>query len=225
MLGGRAKLPVLAEISGPAPGDDRAWSLRREDFERLAAVRERLETQRIVLITGEPDPIRVLAVALAGAVAAIGRRTALLECDLARPRLAADLGLEQSPGLHEYLRWEATPAEILQPLALAGPVAAPAAEPLICVSAGRQAADPATLLGLKSFRHMAAKLGSAYDLVILAGPALDAEPVSIGNAASAADCVLAGVGSERTSKRDRRALRAEIGRLPIPVLGAVVVEG
>ena len=34
MRGGRRKLPVLAEISGPAAGEARAWSLRREPTSR-----------------------------------------------------------------------------------------------------------------------------------------------------------------------------------------------
>ncbi|MGV1048617.1 MAG: hypothetical protein ACOYD4_08875, partial [Solirubrobacterales bacterium] len=171
MPGGRARLPVLAEISGPSTGAERPWSLRREDLESLAAVRERLAGRRAVLVTGADESIRVLAVGLAAVAAAAGARTALLECDLARPRLAADLGLAQSPGLHEYLRWEATPPEILQPLVLAGPASGAAEEALVCISGGRGASDPVTLLGLQSFRHMSAKLRGAYELVVIVGPA------------------------------------------------------
>ena len=53
MLGGRRKLPVLAEISGPAAGDVRAWSLRRADLEALGGVREQgLDGHRVVLVAG-----------------------------------------------------------------------------------------------------------------------------------------------------------------------------
>ena len=223
MRGGRRKLPVIAEISAPPGGDDRVWSLRREDFEQLEEVRKRLDRQRVVMVSGREDLVRVLAVGLAGAACAAGMRAALVECDLGRPRLAADLGLSQSPGLHEYLRWEATAAEILQPLALAGSAASAASEPLVCISAGRLAPDPATLLGLKSFRHMAAKLRSAYDLVVLSGPEIDSDAACLDPVAAEADRVLVGIPPQQASGSARKAVRAAVTRLPASGLGAVVV--
>ncbi|HET7445069.1 MAG TPA: hypothetical protein VFJ57_10465 [Solirubrobacterales bacterium] len=224
MPGGRRKLPVLAEFSGPVAGAEGIWSLRGSDFERLAAVGERLADRRTVLVTGADGPTRVLATALAGAAAAVGRRTALLDCDLAQPRLAADLGLEPTPGLHEYLRWEATPPEILQPLMLAGPASAGAGEPLICIAGGRGASDPRTLLGLQSFRHMAAKLRHAYEFVILSGPSLETGEESLPALAAEADALLVAVESE-PSGRGARDLRDALRRLPVDPLGAVVVKG
>ncbi|HUB98500.1 MAG TPA: hypothetical protein VMS11_01625 [Solirubrobacterales bacterium] len=224
MPGGRRKLPVLAEISGPVAGAEGIWSLRGPDFERLGAVRERIEGHRAVLVTGADDPTRALAAALAGAAAAVGRRTALLDCDLAQPRLAADLGLEQTPGLHEYLRWEATPPEILQPLMLAGPASAGAGEPLVCISGGRGASDPRTLLGLQSFRHMAEKLRNAYELVVLSGPAIETGEESLPALAAEADALLVAVASD-PSRRGARDLRDALRRLPVEPLGAVVVKG
>jgi Mrp family chromosome partitioning ATPase len=224
MPGGRGKLPVLAEISGPVAGAERAWSLRGQDFERLGAVRQRLDGHRAVLVTGADEPTRVLAAALAGASAAVGRRTALLDCDLAQPRLAADLGLAQTPGLHEYLRWEATPPEILQPLVLAGPASAAATEPLVCISAGRGAHDPRTLFGLESFRHMAAKLRGAYELVVFAGPAIEGGEDSLPALAAQADALLLAVPG-RPSGRMGRELRDVVRKLPVDPLGAVVVSG
>ncbi len=224
MPGGRGKLPVLAEISGPVAGAEGAWSLRGQDFERLATVREHLDGHRVVLVTGADEPARVLAASLAGATAAVGRRTALLDCDLAQPRLATDLGLAQTPGLHEYLRWEATPAEILQSLVLAGPASAGAAEPLICIAAGRGASDPRTLLGLQSFRHMATKLRGAYELVILAGPAIDDGEDSLPALAAESDALLLAL-SGNPSGREARELRDAVRRLTAEPLGAVVVKG
>lgn len=223
MPGGRGKLPVLAEISGPVAGAEGAWSLRGQDFERLAAVRERLDGHRAVLVTGADEPARVLAAALAGATAAVGRRTVLLDCDLAQPRLATDLGLAQTPGLHEYLRWEATPPEILQPLILAGPASAGAAEPLVCISAGRGARDPRTLFGLQSFRHMTTKLRAAYELVVIAGPAIDDED-ALPVLAAQADALLVAIPGQ-PSGREARELRDAVRKLPAEPLGAVIVQG
>jgi len=223
MAGGRGRLPVLAEVSAFTPGEERVWSLRREDFERLSGLSERLDGTGSVLVSGGDDLCGVLAIALAGAVAAAGRRTILLECDLARPRLAVDLGLEPSPGLHEYLRWEATPEQIVQPLTLAGPAAGGAREPLAVISAGRQAADPGTLLGLQSFRHMTAKLRKAYDLVVMVGPALGEGGAGLAAVAAAADGLVAAVEPGQAKGRGGRDLRAALVDLPVTVIGTVVV--
>jgi polysaccharide biosynthesis transport protein len=221
MRGGRRKLPVLAEISGPAPGAARAWSLRRADLEALAKLCSALKERRLVLVGG--DEGLAAAVALAGAASAAGRRTALLECDLGRPRLAAELGLAPAPGLHEYLRWEATAAELLQPLVLAGPAAGGASEPLVCMVAGRRAADPATLVNLESFRHALAKLRGAYDLVVLVGPALDLGNGSLEAIAARADALFVAVPPAAVSGRSGRGLRAALRGLPIEVRGAILV--
>lgn len=225
MFGGRGRLPLLAELSGPPATDAGPWSLRGEDLERLQSVRERLDGRRAVLVTGAEESARVLAVALAGVGAAGGLRTVLLECDLARPRLAAELGIAPSPGLHEYLRWEATPPQILQPLVLAGPASAAAEEPLVCIAAGRGARDPATLLGLQSFRHMAAKLRAAYDLLVIAGPALEGGDGALTALAAEADALLVGIAPGQASGREGRELKTALRGLPAPALGAVVVAG
>jgi Mrp family chromosome partitioning ATPase len=221
MRGARAKLTVLAELAGGASADARVWSLRRADLEALETLLGRLAEQRVVLVVGEEALAG--AVALAGAASASGRRTALLECDLSRPRLATELGLAAAPGLHEYLRWEATAAEILQPLTLAGPAARRAAEPLVCVAGGGAAKDPATLLSSQSFRHATAKLRRAYDLVVLGGPALGLEQWPLEAVASTADAVLVCVPPSRIRGRPGRALRTALRPLPIAPLGAIVV--
>ena len=102
----------------------RAWALRRADLEALArSLRAARRTPASVLVTGGE--------AMAGGDRPRRRRRrgrrAARPCSSATsraPRLAAELGpAPASPGLHEYLRWEATAPEILQPLVLAGPAA------------------------------------------------------------------------------------------------------
>jgi Mrp family chromosome partitioning ATPase len=110
MLGGRRKLPVLAEISGPAPDQTRVFSLRRGDLAQLDGLRDDLVRRRSLLVTGTDGAAGTVAVAVAGMACAAGGRVALVDCNLAIPRLAAELGLVEAPGVHEYLRWEASPA-------------------------------------------------------------------------------------------------------------------
>jgi len=222
MRRGRGSPPVLAEIAGPAAGDPRAWSMRRSDLASMASLIEELGGQRSVLVCGEEAV--AASIALAAAAAAAGHRTALLECDLAGPRLASELGLASGPGLHEYLRWEASAQEIVQPVALAGPAAAGASGILACVVGGAPAADPVALLGLGSFPHAVAKLRRAYRLLVLIGPGLE-EGRALEAAAERVDAVLVAIPSERRSGRRARELRATLRRLPIAMLGAVVVGG
>jgi len=218
-----AKLPVLAEIGAPASSNGRAWGLRRADFEALRSVLGEVGERRVVLVTGEEASAPTLAVALAGVGAAAGTATALIECDVEHPRLAADLGLSPTPGLHEYLRWEATPGDIVQPLTLAGSASPPGVRPLACVCAGRPARDARPLLGLGSFHHMATNLRDAYELVVLLGPPLEGAGGALSSAAAEADCVLTALSSHP----DRRAAKANadaLSWLGASALGAVVVN-
>jgi Mrp family chromosome partitioning ATPase len=223
MLRGRSKLPLLAEIAGPADGT-RGWALRREDFDALGEVLARLGDKRVVLVSGEGEAASVAAIGLGSAAAASGRRTIVVECDLARPRLAAQVGLAAVPGLHEYLRWEAEPADVLQPVVLAGPAAAAAEEPLVCICGGRPATKAETLLGLQSFGHMIEKLRGAYELVFVIGAAADGEPGPCVAAARHADAAIAGLPEFAARGRAGRDLRAAIRRLPVPALGTIAVS-
>jgi tyrosine-protein kinase len=222
MRRGRGSPPVLAEIAGPAAGDPRTWSMRRADLASMAGLIEELGGSRAVLVCGEEA--LAASIALAAAAAAAGHRTALLECDLARPRLASELGLASSPGLHEYLRWEASAREIVQPIALAGPAAAGASGIIACVVGGAPATDPATPLDLDSFPHAVSKLRRAYRLLVLSGPGLE-EGRALEAAAERADAVLVAIPPERRSGRRARELRGALRRLPIAMLGAIVVGG
>jgi Mrp family chromosome partitioning ATPase len=216
------KLSVLAEIGAPASSNGRAWGLRRNDLEALKGVLGEVGDRRVVLVTGEEGPAATLAVALAGVAAAAGTPTALVECDVERPRIAVDLGLSPTPGLHEYLRWEATPREIVQPMTPAGSACSAAAGPLACVCAGRVSGDARTLLGLGSFRHMTAKLRAAYELVVLLGPPLEGAGGALDSVAAAADCALAAL-SGRPNRRGAKATRNVLSRLGTSPLGAVVL--
>jgi len=215
----RSRLPVLAEISGPAEG--RGWALGRADFDSLGQVLPRLAQRRVVLVAGEGEEPAIAAIALAAAAASSSRRTVLVDCDLARARLAAHLGLPSAPGVHEYLRWEAEPADVLQPVALFGQAAAAASEPLVCICSGRPAAKAETLLNLQSFAHMIEKLRGAYELVLILAPPVGAEPGPCQTVARQADAAVAGLPADAKD----RGLRAAIRHLPVPALGSVVVVG
>jgi len=222
MLRGRSRLPVLAEISGPAEGS-RAWGLTGRDFEALREALRQLDGQRVLATVGEGEEPTVAAIGLVSAAAAAGRRAILVECDLARPRLAAQVGLAPAPGLHEYLRWEAEPVDVLQPVALAGPATAAGGQ-LICVCGGRPATKAETLLGLQSFSHVVAKLRAAYELVVLAAPPVLAESAACLAVAAQADATVAALPAASASGRSGREARTAIRRLPVPAVGAIAIS-
>ncbi len=194
----RHKPPVLAQLGAARQGGRRPGALGRADLKALLGALAELDGCGAVMISGAAAAKRGVALGLASAAAASGRRVVLIECELERPSLAAELGLSSSPGLHEYLREGASAAEILQPAVLAGPASATATAPLVCIVAGAPTAAGAELLGTAAFRHAAAKLRAAYELVVIDAPgggeALEA-------AAAEAEQTLACLGAGESLRR------------------------
>ncbi len=168
MLGRRRKPQLLASVPAPKGRTPRLGALGRAELDACRGLAAALAGSRAVMATG---PARsAVALGLAAAATAEGRRVALLECDLASPALAGLLGLSPAPGLHEYLRGEAEAAQILQPLVLAGPASGGATEPLACIVAGEPEPEPAALLDSDRCIHATGKLRRAYDLLVVDGP-------------------------------------------------------
>jgi len=199
---------VLGEVPARQAAGVRPGALGRGELEAYSRLEAALAGVRVVLMTG-PDRSRV-AVGLATVATAGGRRVALLEADLEAPSLAVVLGLDPAPGLHEYLRGEIEPQGALQSLVLAGPAAAEATEPLACIVAGEP--GPPSLLDSERLRGAIDGLRTSYDLLVVAGLALEAELLGLVALAEVADATIA--------CGDGRELR---GRLPVPVTGLVSV--
>lgn len=199
---GRRKPPVLASVSmAGKEGGGRPGALRRGDLKALSALLSRLGECRVVFVTGSEQGKPGAALGLSIAAVAAGRRTALLECDFMRPRLAELLRLSLTPGLHEYLRGQASAQQILQPAVLTGPAAGAAAAPLTCVVAGARTPDGAELLASADFRHAVTKLRSAYELLVIDGPAGDEGPGPLAVVAAEADATLACLGPSESARR------------------------
>jgi Mrp family chromosome partitioning ATPase len=209
MLGRRERHQVLAEVPVPASAS-RPGALDRAGLDAYSGLAASVASSRAVLATGPAKSF--VALGLAAAAVADGRRVALLECDLAAPALAGRLGLSASPGLHEYLRGEVGTARILQPLVLAGPASGRAREPLVCIVAGKSEAAPVALLDSARCDHAIQSLCRAYDLLVIDGPPLTEGRDALQTLAEHAGTTIA-CGK-----------RAEIPkRLPIPVTGTVLL--
>ncbi len=171
------KQPVLAEIPAAKTTSARPGALGRAQLQAYGGLAARLAGSGSVFLTG-PAKSEV-ALGVAAAATAEGRRVALMECDLAAPALAERLGLAPVPGLHEYLAGGADAAEILQPLVLAGPAAGRATEPLTCIVAGEPEPQPVSLLDSERCDHAIERLRRAYDLLVIDGPPLSEDQDSL----------------------------------------------
>ena len=120
-----------------------------------------------------------------------------------------------TPGLHEYLRWEAEPQEILQPVVLAGPATASADRARSSASAaGARRAKPRPCSGLQSFGHMVEKLRAAYELAILLAPRRSRPNRRRPWRSPAGRCGPRGAARGRGSRPRTLRCASAIGRLP-----------
>ncbi len=209
MLGRRNKQPVLAEVERSERASARPGALGRAELQAYRELAGQLGKTGSVFLTG---PLKgEVALGLAAAATAEGRRVVLLECDLAAPALAERLGLAAAPGLHEYLLDEADAGEILQPLVLAGPASGRATEPLTCIVAGEPEPKPVALLDSERCDHAIERLKRAYDLLLIDGPPLDED----------ADALRA--LTEHTAVTIACGERGRLPkRMPVPVTGQVL---
>ena len=204
-------MKVLAEIRSRSGNGDPAGRLRRRELETFERLLGQLSGARSLLVTGSGGAgRRAVSLGLATTAAAAGRRTALLECDLADPTLADQLGLANAPGLAEYLTGMAPVEGILKPVVLAGPASAGVSEPLVCVVAGRPSADGPRLFASDAFAAALAGLVKAYELVVIDGPHLDEWP-SLTLLEPQVDATIACVAAGEAKRR-----------LSIPVNGVVL---
>lgn len=194
----RSRQPVLAEVPERRRGS-RPGALNRAELEAFSGLAEAVADARAVVATGPSGSAVALGLAAASTVG--GRRTALVECDLAEPVLAETLGIAGAPGLHEYILGEAVPGEILQPLVPAGPASVAAGEHLTCVVAGATAKAPGPLLRSERCRHAIAMLRRSYEKVVLDGPPSSDDPSLLEAVATAVDVTIVCGRREELPKR------------------------
>jgi Mrp family chromosome partitioning ATPase/capsular polysaccharide biosynthesis protein len=183
---------------------------------------------RSVLVTSAvaQEGKSTVAAALAGASAAAGQRTLLVEGDLRRPAFAKRLGINRSPGLAEYLAGTVKPQDILQtvkvnPSGGTNGSQADSERTLVCIAAGNPMGEPAELLALDRCREFFAKVTRAYDLVVVdSSPLLaTADPMQL---ASYVDSVLVCARLTTSTTEHARGVREAMALLQEPPAGLVV---
>jgi receptor protein-tyrosine kinase len=223
-------LPLVGHVRDDAlgrhmPGDGKQ-SLDPLDWEQFRIIGRNLDfvspgsTRSLLAVTSsvpeEGKTTVALFVALASAAA--GRRTLLIECDLRRPVLAQRIPeLRAAPGVTDFVAGKAAPPEILQavklPQSSVSGNGAEVSHQLVCITAGSPTTEPAEVLRSRRFQEMLVEVQTAYDLVVLDTtpllPVVDALELL-----PKADTVLVVARAERITRDQIRTGRAAIAHLP-----------
>ncbi len=207
-------------LSSLPPAEAEAFQMLRANLHYLDSDTE----LRSVVVTsaGIGDGKSTVALNLAKADAAVGRRVLLIEADIRRPSLAAALGLEVSVGLAAYLAdRDLKLGEVTHKVPVAqrtnGRDVPLTMDVLV---AGGVPSNPSELIASERMRELIREAEKSYDLVVIdtspAGLVADAIPVM--NEASAV-VVVGRVGKVTSTEAGR--LREQLKRIDAPAFGLV----
>jgi Mrp family chromosome partitioning ATPase/capsular polysaccharide biosynthesis protein len=237
------RLPLLGYVGKRSMGRTAYMSngggdKHKADLDLFRILRRNLELldhhnpPRSILVTsaGPEEGKTTVASSLAFAIAAGGKRTLLIDCDLRRPALARRLGLEGSPGISEYLAGVAPAEAILRTVEFTEPPIlassnghTPAGVPrkLDFIPSGVSTSRAAELLGSSRFKELIERAGEAYDSVVIdSGPLLPvADTLEM---LPHVDAIVICARESRTTRDQALAARAALGRFPERPTGVVV---
>lgn len=237
-------LPVLGHVNAQAMGRAGLAAggrgpVRPEEMEAFRILRMNLEfidvdRKLVSILVTSPLPEEgksTVAASLAFATAISGRRTLLVECDMRRPSLAERLGVDEVPGLSDYLVGHVTKADVMRPMPLAeppstngdGPATPPTAETaaLVCITAGTIGPRPAEMLGSQRFKEFLEEAEKSFDVVLLDSPPL----LSVVDARELIPCVdgvLLCIRASRTTRDQAVAGKEAVEHFPARPTGVVV---
>lgn len=152
------------------------------------------------------------AINLAVSLAEAGSKVVLVDGDLRKPALASRLGCSQEVGFTDYLRGEATMADLVQPSGISR---------LDVLASGQLPPNSAELLGSQRARLAIAELQNHYDFVVVDSPPV--LPVTDAAVLSQwVDGTLLIVRSGRTRSRELASAIDEVSAGQTPVVGVVL---
>ncbi|WP_320671636.1 hypothetical protein [Patulibacter defluvii] len=132
------------------------------------------EEPKVVLVTSaQPSAGKsVTAAGLAAAYASSGRSTLLVECDLRRPVQASRLQVQGAPGLGEYLRGVAEPADVVRRVPLSAILdgsddTAEVGTDVVLVPAGEPTGAAAELVDSRRFEDFLNEVRDVYDVIVV----------------------------------------------------------
>jgi Mrp family chromosome partitioning ATPase/capsular polysaccharide biosynthesis protein len=231
---GSAKDGEIDSLGPLDPLDGEAFRTLRENLRYLAIDRD---LRTVVVTSAVPEEGKsTVAACLAMANAGAGKRTLLVEADLRRRVLAERFGIEEAPGLSDYLAGRNAPSEILQSISVPGATAeqgidvpwgegdnGAAPQSLVCITAGSAPPRPADVLSSERFAGFLQQVGKVYERVIIDCPPLlpVADTLEI---APRVDCMLMCVRLNRTTRDQAVAAKEALDRLPPRPVGIVLTD-
>ena len=179
----KTKIPVLAEIMQTDTKDTIAISEGKRTIiaEQFRSLRTNLafmglnENQKTLLVTSSisGEGKSFIALNLAMSITLTGKRVALMEMDLRKPKLSKYLGIKRDPGISNYLINMATIDDIIKDTPYPN---------LFVISAGPIPPNPTELIGSPKFVEMMEELKTRFDYIIIdsapIGPVTDSQLLS-----------------------------------------------
>jgi len=160
---------VLRRLGGPTGGKQSAWTEKlTAAVDSVAARVMRVaasDNVRVVLTTSAAggEGSTTTATQLAASLARNGRRTVLIDGNLRRPVLHRLFGVEDAPGVCEWLRGEAALDQIVRDTAADG---------LTVIPAGRLDRQSLAALAKGSIGELFAQLRNDYEMIVIDGAAV-----------------------------------------------------
>jgi len=230
-------LPIIATLSSDALGSAAVSAngtkpIPEQDFEAVRILRTNIglldvdRSPRLLAVTSaiSEEGKSTIASNLAVSHALAGNLVLLIECDLRRPSMAHRLGLQQSPGLTDYLSGNAGPAEILQKLAVPSGADESESPGVVVVTAGGRVPRPAELLGSQRMAVLLKQVREVYDVVILdTAPMLPV--VDTRSLLPLVDGIVIAARSRQTTRDQATALREALHHSGTDAPTGVVVTG
>lgn len=233
---GHVRDRLMGQIAHTANGavdhavDIEAFRILRRNLEFLGSERQ---ARSVVVTSAVPEEGKTtVAGSLAFVMAAAGRKTLLVDCDLRRPALASRLGIEPAPGISDFLAGQAAPEQIIRPVQFNDPptrngagrdgaASSVVSHGLVCIPAGSPTSRAAELLGSSRFREFLEQVSAVYDIVVIdSSPVLPvADTLEI---LPLVDEVIICARERRTTRDEALAARTALSRFPDRPTGIVV---
>ena len=180
----KTKVPVVAEIMQTGTKETIAISEGKRTIiaEQFRSLRTNLsfmglnETQKTLLVTSSisGEGKSFIALNLAMSITLTGKRVALMEMDLRKPKLSKYLGIKRDPGISNYLINKADIDSIVKDTQYPN---------LFVVSAGPIPPNPTELIGSTKFAEMMDLLKERFDYIIIdsapIGPVTDSQLLGV----------------------------------------------
>jgi capsular exopolysaccharide synthesis family protein len=152
-----------------------------------------------------------VATRLAQVVARSGREVVVIDADLRRPNVSAELGVDDTIGLSELLSGQAGFDDVIQ---------AAAEDGLYVLPAGQTPPNPSEMLGSETFRTLVREVATDYFVIIDAPPVLPVTDASL--IAATVDGVVFVALAGKTKKPAIATAQRMLNQVNAHVLGAVL---